>query len=82
MLKTSFVRGANAGLKLFLNICTHEMVEKPHIQSIVPEGQTEPEEAMRIPVSVGPPIEDFDKKKVATVLLFTPNFTFTSFDVF
>ncbi|CAD7951045.1 unnamed protein product [Amoebophrya sp. A120] len=84
VLKTAYRQGApnliqgsganqksNAQTKLFINICSHEMVEKPHMQSLMAEqtGSAEEEQGLRIPVSVGPPIEDFDKKKEACIVI-------------
>ncbi|CAD7922198.1 unnamed protein product [Amoebophrya sp. A25] len=65
VIKSAFRSGtkhANAGQKLFINVCSHDLVERPHMHTIAPDDGSEVQEGMRIPVSVGAPIEDFDKK--------------------
>lgn len=53
-------RDKQTGQKVFLNITFNENVEAPHTKSLV---ELEGEEGVRVPLSVGPPIEDFDKKQ-------------------
>jgi len=48
------------GTKVFLNITSNENIEAPHLQSLTEvEGD---EEGVRVPLSLGSPVEDFDKK--------------------
>lgn len=53
-------RDVQSGMKLFLNVVSNEHVEKPHMKSF---AELEGEEGCRVPLSVGTPVEDFDKKK-------------------
>lgn len=52
-------RDAQSGQKVFLNIVSNEHVEAPHVQSL---ADMDGEEGVRVPLSVGTPVEDFDKK--------------------
>jgi len=52
-------RDNNSGMKVFLNITSNENIEAPHMQSLVEMNN---EEGVRVPLSVGTPVEDFDKK--------------------
>jgi len=52
-------RDAASGMKVFLNIVANEHVEAPHMKSF---EELEGEEGCRVPLSVGTPVEDFDKK--------------------
>lgn len=52
-------RDTQSGQKVFLNIVSNEHVEAPHVQSL---ADLEGEEGVRVPLSVGTPVEDFDKK--------------------
>ena len=51
--------------KLFINVCSNELIERPHQQTILPDdphaGQDD-QEGLRIPVSVGPVVQDRDQK--------------------
>merc|ERR1719343_1567058 len=53
-------REVSSGMKVFLNIVSNEHVEAPHMKSF---AELEGEEGCRVPLSVGTPVEDFDKKK-------------------
>jgi len=48
-----------SGMKVFINITANEHIEAPHVQSLT---EADGEEGVRVPLSVGTPIEDFDKK--------------------
>merc|ERR1719408_409512 len=52
-------RDVQSGMKVFINITSNEHIEAPHVQSI---ADMEGEEGVRVPLSVGSPVEDFDKK--------------------
>merc|ERR1719408_1215978 len=52
-------RDTQSGMKVFINITSNEHIEAPHLQSI---ADMEGEEGVRVPLSLGTPIEDFDKK--------------------
>lgn len=52
-------RDQASGMKVFLNIVANEHVEAPHMRSI---EEMNGEEGCRVPLSVGTPQEDFDKK--------------------
>ena len=39
VMKTQFLAGGNKGEKLFINVCSNDLVEKPHVQSMVGEGE-------------------------------------------
>jgi len=52
-------RDLNSGMKTFLNVTCNEHIEAPHVKSLV---ELEGEEGVRVPLSVGTPVEDFDKK--------------------
>lgn len=57
VIKTSFLAGPNRGEKLFVNVCCHELVEKPHVQALLgADDQASGEEGIRIPLSVGAPM--------------------------
>jgi hypothetical protein len=53
-------REVSSGMKVFLNIVSNEHVEAPHMKSF---AELEGEEGCRVPLSVGTPVEDFDKKQ-------------------
>lgn len=53
-------RNSNTGQKIFLNIVSNHHVEAPHMKTLV---EMENEEGMRVPLSIGAPVEDFDKKQ-------------------
>lgn len=53
-------RATGSGMKVFLNVVSNENVEKPHMKSF---AELEGEEGCRVPLSVGTPVEDFDKKQ-------------------
>lgn len=53
-------RDVHSGMKIFLNVVSNENVDKPHMKSF---AELEGEEGCRVPLSVGTPVEDFDKKK-------------------
>jgi len=53
-------RDIQSGMKVFLNIVSNEHVEKPHMKSL---AELEGEEGCRVPLSIGTPVEDFDKKQ-------------------
>lgn len=53
-------KDTQSGLKVFLNVVMNENVEAPHMKSF---AELEGEEGCRVPLSVGTPVEDFDKKK-------------------
>lgn len=57
-------RDVNSGMKIFLNVVSNEHVEKPHMKSL---EELQGEEGCRVPLSVGSPVEDFDKKNEACV---------------
>jgi len=48
-----------SGMKVFINITANEHIEAPHVQSL---ADMEGEEGVRVPLSIGTPMEDFDKK--------------------
>jgi len=52
-------REISSGMKVFLNVVSNEHVEEPHMKSF---EELEGEEGCRVPLSVGSPVEDFDKK--------------------
>jgi len=52
-------RDNNNGTKVFMNITCNEYIECPHFKSF---AELEGQEGVRVPVSVGTPVEDFDKK--------------------
>lgn len=52
-------RDTASGMKVFLNIVSNEHVEKPHMKSF---ADIDGEQGCRVPLSIGTPIEDFDKK--------------------
>jgi len=53
-------REVSSGMKVFLNIVSNEHVEEPHMKNF---AELEGEEGCRVPLSVGTPVEDFDKKQ-------------------
>lgn len=53
-------RDAASGMKVFINVVSSEHVEKPHMKSFT---ELDGEEGCRVPLSVGTPVEDFDKKQ-------------------
>lgn len=55
-------RNTNNGQKIFINVVSNHHVEAPHMKTIM-EGEAAGEEGMRVPLSIGAPIEDFDKKQ-------------------
>jgi len=57
-------RDVNSGLKVFINITSNEHIEAPHVQSL---ADMDGEEGVRVPLSLGTPVEDFDKKNEACV---------------
>merc|ERR550534_2296895 len=61
VVKTRLLQGSQAGTKVFFNVCSDPHVEKPHEKTL--EGMGEDQFGVRVPLSVGSPIEDFDKKK-------------------
>jgi hypothetical protein len=52
-------RDVASGMKVFMNIVSNEHVEKPHMKSF---ADIEGEQGCRVPLSIGTPVEDFDKK--------------------
>lgn len=52
-------RDLRAGTKVFINIVSNENIEAPHTTSM---ADMDGEEGVRVPLSVGTPVEDFDKK--------------------
>lgn len=48
-----------AGTKIFINVVASKHVEAPHMKSYT---ELEGEEGCRVPLSIGTPVEDFDKK--------------------
>mmetsp|Transcript_85459 Transcript_85459/g.160987 ORF Transcript_85459/g.160987 Transcript_85459/m.160987 type:complete len:419 (+) Transcript_85459:232-1488(+) len=52
-------RDTQTGQKVFINVVSNEHVEAPHVQSL---ADADGEEGVRVPLSVGTPVEDFDKK--------------------
>jgi hypothetical protein len=52
-------RDTVSGMKVFLNITSNEHIEAPHMQSLV---DMDNQDGVRVPLSVGTPMEDFDKK--------------------
>mmetsp|Transcript_28579 Transcript_28579/g.66215 ORF Transcript_28579/g.66215 Transcript_28579/m.66215 type:complete len:435 (+) Transcript_28579:128-1432(+) len=52
-------KDANNGTKVFLNVTSNEHIESPHLKTLT---EMEGQEGVRVPVSVGTPVEDFDKK--------------------
>ena len=55
---------AQNGMKVFLNITSSGYVEKPHNKTLM---EFDGEEGIRVPLSIGDPKEDFDKKKTPCV---------------
>merc|ERR1719277_2742494 len=52
-------RDIQSGMKVFLNVVSNEHVEGPHMKSL---AELDGEEGCRVPLSIGTPVEDFDKK--------------------
>lgn len=52
-------RDLQSGSKVFLNVVANKHVERPHMKSI---EELQGEQGCRVPMSVGNPVEDFDKK--------------------
>eukprot|EP00931_Biecheleriopsis_adriatica_P115689 TRINITY_DN91456_c0_g1_i1.p1 TRINITY_DN91456_c0_g1~~TRINITY_DN91456_c0_g1_i1.p1 ORF type:complete len:449 (-),score=123.43 TRINITY_DN91456_c0_g1_i1:95-1441(-) len=52
-------KDSNAGTKIFINVVASEHVEAPHMKSYT---ELDGEEGCRVPLSIGTPVEDFDKK--------------------
>jgi len=52
-------RDNHSGMKVFLNITSNENIEAPHMQSLV---EMDNQDGVRVPLSVGTPVEDSDKK--------------------
>jgi hypothetical protein len=52
-------RDVASGMKVFLNVVANEHVEAPHMKSF---AEMEGEQGCRVPLSIGNPVEDFDKK--------------------
>jgi len=52
-------RDNQVGTKIFINVVGSEHVEAPHMKSM---PEMEGEEGCRVPLSIGTPVEDFDKK--------------------
>jgi len=52
-------RDTQSGMKVFLNIVSNEHVEGPHMKSL---AELDGQEGCRVPLSIGTPVEDFDKK--------------------
>eukprot|EP00929_Paragymnodinium_shiwhaense_P000855 TRINITY_DN10105_c0_g1_i1.p1 TRINITY_DN10105_c0_g1~~TRINITY_DN10105_c0_g1_i1.p1 ORF type:complete len:428 (-),score=101.60 TRINITY_DN10105_c0_g1_i1:418-1701(-) len=52
-------RDVASGMKIFLNIVSNEHIESPHMKSF---EEIEGEQGCRVPLSIGTPVEDFDKK--------------------
>jgi hypothetical protein len=48
------------GMKVFVNMVANEHIEAPHMKSY---AELEGEQGCRVPLSIGTPVEDFDKKK-------------------
>eukprot|EP00928_Gymnodinium_smaydae_P007493 TRINITY_DN12695_c0_g1_i1.p1 TRINITY_DN12695_c0_g1~~TRINITY_DN12695_c0_g1_i1.p1 ORF type:complete len:440 (+),score=115.68 TRINITY_DN12695_c0_g1_i1:104-1423(+) len=53
-------RDTRSGMKIFMNVVSNEHVEAPHMKSL---AEYDGEEGCRVPLSIGTPVEDFDKKK-------------------
>jgi len=53
-------REVSSVMKVFLNIVSNKHVEEPHMKNF---AELEGEEGCRVPLSVGTPVEDFDKKQ-------------------
>eukprot|EP00933_Yihiella_yeosuensis_P052903 TRINITY_DN5103_c2_g1_i1.p1 TRINITY_DN5103_c2_g1~~TRINITY_DN5103_c2_g1_i1.p1 ORF type:complete len:449 (+),score=104.11 TRINITY_DN5103_c2_g1_i1:80-1426(+) len=52
-------RDVETGNKVFINVVASPHVEAPHMKSMI---ELDGEEGCRVPLSVGTPVEDFDKK--------------------
>jgi len=52
-------RNTQTGQKVFINITSNEHIEAPHMKTM---AELEGEEGVRVPLSVGAPVEDSDKK--------------------
>mmetsp|Transcript_38424 Transcript_38424/g.99445 ORF Transcript_38424/g.99445 Transcript_38424/m.99445 type:complete len:448 (-) Transcript_38424:95-1438(-) len=52
-------RDVTSGMKIFINVVSNEHIERPHMKSL---EELQGEEGCRVPMSVGTPVEDFDKK--------------------
>lgn len=53
-------RDVESGMKVFINVVSNDNIERPHMKSL---EELQGEEGCRVPLSVGTPVEDFDKKK-------------------